>query len=184
MKAIPSVLETVPIRCFYCENVVVNVDYPDPCDTTIGIRYCVAHQALADRDVKAFLHLDKRVRLSDAITHPVLKLFLNSTGPNIYRIGNGGPPDYAQPFGGYAVRWETEVGKESIYYSNHLQTDCKWYLPLIKDGCKGAMRIVDFLDARLIPLNSTILPTLVVPVLDLLEKGFYKEAYEAHCLAE
>ena len=71
----PCSLVMTPMECFYCHTIdimSVLIEY------NYGIKCCDAHKSLAERDCRAFMYRNNRVRLSDAFKDPVVGEFFKA----------------------------------------------------------------------------------------------------------
>jgi len=147
-------------RCFYC--VAESENDEQTLGHTFGIRYCAAHKAAAKRDSKAYLHVERRVKIKDALIHealgPVLKLL---TSDQSIRRSSG------LVEGG----WVLSSNEESPERSTIFFIDEKWHIPMIHEGHElvKAVRLSDF--------ETPAIRDQIPVIQALLEDGIYKHEF-------
>lgn len=169
---LPSSLVMRTTECFYCENEYEN---DEQTDGRFGIRYCSTHKEAAKRDSNAYLHQHKRVKLRDALDHPVLGPFLAHCTTNTYiRRSNG-------EVQGQWILQEEQWGDQKLIQWQ----DGSWYIPMVHPGIKVTKSVAldIFEDARVASLNPPSLGVQVPVIQALLDEGVYKADYEAHLAA-
>jgi hypothetical protein len=169
---LPSSLVMRSAECFYCEN---EYDNDETTFGRIGIRYCSTHKTAAKRDSNAYLHQQKRVKLRDALRHPVLGPFLSQCRTNTYiRRSNG------EVQGQWILQEEEYDDSKLILWEEGV-----WYIPMMHPGIhvRKTVALDTFEDTRIASLNPPALGLQVPAIRALLDEGVYKADYEAHLAA-
>lgn len=155
---LPTSLVMRQAACFYC-----GADYENDEVTlgdTIGIRYCATHKEDAQRDSRAYLHSERKVRLQDLLSHDVVGPFFRSleAEEQIVRRTNG----VLQ--GG----WTLSLGGEGTV----LYAKGDWCIPMIHRAhhiLKG-VALSQFAETGNDPTMSSLVPV----VQECLTNGIYR----------
>lgn len=79
----PRRLVMTTSHCFYCDKYDEdNMDWY-LVDILFGIKCCKEHKILAERDCKAYMHLNKMVHMNNALENPQIKKFIEYLGNDI-----------------------------------------------------------------------------------------------------
>lgn len=155
-------------KCYYCGSHNYNDIY---IGDRFGIRHCTDHTSWAKRDCDAYLHGNEMVRLEDLDTHPILKQFKDGFSSGISILRSSGVLE-----GGWTIY-------KNITYLEHAKLIVKkggdWLVPVeerVTYKCKHVpIATLGYKE------NGDKFPSeLLSNVIDILEHGIYKNAYECH----
>ena len=171
---VPTSLIMRRCECFYCgaeDTGAVLVEY------LFGMKVCDIHRQTAERDCRAYLHVQKLVRVKDAFKLPALKCFLD--------ILAGHPRLAVQRTSGDIE--EDWCFREGSHYDPAFlskSAEGRWGVPMRcpRTNLNKTVPIINFLRDDI--TAKMVLPadwfTMIEKTLDCLEEGIYKAEAEAY----
>jgi hypothetical protein len=156
----PTSLVMRATRCFYCDTEYENDEAT--LGHTFGIRYCAEHKAAAKRDSKAYLHVERRVKIKDGLGHDVLGPFLRLLASDQSIRRSSGLLE-----GGWVLSTEEEAPERSTIFF----IDEKWHIPMVHEG-HGLVKAV-----RLSDFETPAIRDQLPVVQAVLDDGIYKHDF-------
>ena len=177
---VPRSLVMTPVGCFYCDSKYARYEV---LTWMFGLKACPDHIQAAIRDLNAYLHEEKMVRIQDALRHPDIGKFLIS----LMELPAGFP--VVRTNGEIQPGWklnEGELHKDEFLRFN----DGEWKLPVIwlspdNDSTKSIVKYTPIINFKLPEIYDQIknnVPPYFLKAIDdtftILFEGFYIEDFQ------